>query len=73
MPSWLSTVPSLVEVEAVLAGLVFVVGTEALSADPEVAGRIDRATIERLTSPGNYLGQAPQMVDRVIASVPRTA
>jgi 3-carboxy-cis,cis-muconate cycloisomerase len=46
---------------------------EALSADPEVAGRIDRATIERLTSPGNYLGQAPQMVDQVIASVPRTA
>lgn len=46
---------------------------EALSADPEVAGRIDRATIERLTSPGNYLGQAPQMVDRVIASVPRGA
>jgi 3-carboxy-cis,cis-muconate cycloisomerase len=46
---------------------------EALCADPEVSGRIDRATIERLTNPGNYLGQAPQMVDRVIASVSRTA
>jgi 3-carboxy-cis,cis-muconate cycloisomerase len=41
---------------------------EALSADPQVSGRIDRATIERLTNPGNYLGQAPQMVDRVLQS-----
>jgi len=47
--------------------------TEALSADPEVSGHIDRATIDRLTDPGNYLGQAPQMVDRVINAVPRTA
>src|SRR3954467_2747119 len=37
---------------------------EALSADPDVSGRIDQATINRLTDPGNYLGQAPQMVDR---------
>jgi 3-carboxy-cis,cis-muconate cycloisomerase len=44
---------------------------EALLADREVTGRIDRATIERLTSPGNYLGLAPQMVDRVIASARR--
>jgi 3-carboxy-cis,cis-muconate cycloisomerase len=44
---------------------------EALSADPEVSQRIDRATIERLTNPRNYLGQAQQMVDRVINSVPR--
>jgi 3-carboxy-cis,cis-muconate cycloisomerase len=41
---------------------------EALSADPQVSARIDRATIERLTNPGNYLGQAPQMVDRVLQS-----
>ena len=41
---------------------------DALSADPRVSARIDRATIERLTSPGNYLGLAPEMVDRVIAS-----
>lgn len=45
---------------------------EALQADPEISGRIDQATIERLTDPGNYLGQAPQMVDRVLASTPRT-
>src|SRR3954469_10144382 len=46
---------------------------EALAADPEISGRIDRATTDRLTDPGNYLGQAPQMVDRVLASAPRKA
>ena len=40
---------------------------DALSADPQVSSRIDRATIDRLTSPGNYLGLAPEMVDRVLA------
>jgi 3-carboxy-cis,cis-muconate cycloisomerase len=44
---------------------------EALLADSQVTARIDRATIERLTSPGNYLGLAPQMVDRVLASSAR--
>jgi 3-carboxy-cis,cis-muconate cycloisomerase len=44
---------------------------EALSADPRVASRIDRATIDRLTSPKNYLGLAPDMVDRVLASSKR--
>jgi 3-carboxy-cis,cis-muconate cycloisomerase len=44
---------------------------EALFADPQVTDRIDRATIERLTSPGNYLGLAPVMVDRVIAATRR--
>jgi 3-carboxy-cis,cis-muconate cycloisomerase len=44
---------------------------DALSADPQVSAHIDRATIERLTSPGNYLGLAPQMVDRVLGSRPR--
>ncbi len=43
----------------------------ALSADPRVSGRIDRATIDRLTSPRNYLGLAPEMVDRVLASSTR--
>jgi 3-carboxy-cis,cis-muconate cycloisomerase len=43
----------------------------ALLADPQVTDRIDRATIMRLTSPGNYLGLAPQMVDRVLASSSR--
>jgi 3-carboxy-cis,cis-muconate cycloisomerase len=44
---------------------------DALSADPQVSTRIDRATIERLTSPDNYLGLAPEMVDRVLAAFPR--
>jgi 3-carboxy-cis,cis-muconate cycloisomerase len=44
---------------------------DALSTDPQVSSRIDRATIERLTSPKNYLGLAPEMVDRVIAASPR--
>ena len=44
---------------------------DALSADPRVTERIDRATIDRLTSPGNYLGLAPEMVDRVLKSAKR--
>ncbi len=44
---------------------------EALLADPRVADRIDRATIERLTSPKNYLGLAPAMVDRVLGAATR--
>ena len=45
--------------------------SEALVANPKISGRIDQATIDRLTTPRNYLGQARQMVDRVLASVPR--
>ena len=44
---------------------------DALSADARVSARIDRATIERLTSPRNYLGLAPEMVDRVLADSKR--
>ena len=44
---------------------------DALSADFRVSSRIDRATIDRLTSPKNYLGLAPEMVDRVLASAKR--
>jgi 3-carboxy-cis,cis-muconate cycloisomerase len=44
---------------------------DALSADTRVSERIDRATIDRLTSPKNYLGLAPQMVDRVLATSKR--
>jgi 3-carboxy-cis,cis-muconate cycloisomerase len=44
---------------------------DALSADPRISSRIDRAAIDRLTAPGNYLGLAPQMVDRVLASAKR--
>jgi 3-carboxy-cis,cis-muconate cycloisomerase len=41
---------------------------DALSADTRVSSRIDRASIERLTQPANYLGLAPAMVDRVLAN-----
>ncbi len=40
---------------------------DALSCDDRVSTRIDRATIDRLTSPENYLGLSPLMVDRVLA------
>ena len=40
---------------------------EALVALPEVSEHFDRATIDRLTDPANYLGLAPQMVDRALA------
>lgn len=39
---------------------------DALAALPEVTRHFDRATIDRLTDPSNYLGLAPQMVDRAI-------
>ena len=41
---------------------------DVLAADPEISKHLDRAAIERLTDPANYLGMAPQMVDRVLAS-----
>jgi 3-carboxy-cis,cis-muconate cycloisomerase len=44
---------------------------DALSADSRTSARIDRATIERLTSPRNYLGLAPEMVDRVLTATKR--
>ena len=37
------------------------------------ADLFDRATIDRLTAPHNYLGLAPKMVDRVLAAAPRDA
>ena len=41
---------------------------DALASDPRVSTHIDRATIDRLTAPENYLGLAPDMVDRVLAA-----
>jgi 3-carboxy-cis,cis-muconate cycloisomerase len=41
---------------------------EALSRNPAVTDRIDPDTIARLTSPDNYLGLAPEMVDRVLGA-----
>ena len=40
---------------------------EALAALPAVTQHFDRAAIDRLTDPANYLGLAPQMVDRALA------
>ncbi|MDC7786416.1 adenylosuccinate lyase family protein [Rhodoplanes sp. TEM] len=42
--------------------------SDVLARDPEVAAILDRAAIERLTDPANYLGLAEQMVDQVLAS-----
>lgn len=41
---------------------------EALCALPAVTAHVDRAAIERLTDPANYLGLAPEMVDRALAA-----
>jgi 3-carboxy-cis,cis-muconate cycloisomerase len=40
---------------------------EALAALPEVTKHLDRTAIDRMTDPANYLGLAPQMVDRALA------
>jgi 3-carboxy-cis,cis-muconate cycloisomerase len=40
---------------------------EVLADDPEVSRHFDRAALDRLTDPANYLGLAPAMVDRVLA------
>jgi 3-carboxy-cis,cis-muconate cycloisomerase len=42
---------------------------DALARDPAVAGRLDRAAIERLIDPANYLGSTQGFIDRVIAAV----
>jgi 3-carboxy-cis,cis-muconate cycloisomerase len=39
---------------------------DALAREPEVANRLDRAAIERLTDPAHYLGSADAFVDRVL-------
>ena len=46
---------------------------EVLGADAGIAAHFDPAAIDRMTDPANYLGLAPQMVDRVIASCERPA
>jgi 3-carboxy-cis,cis-muconate cycloisomerase len=40
---------------------------QALAALPEVTKHFDRAAIDRMTDPANYLGLAPQMVDQAVA------
>ena len=44
---------------------------EALAKVPQVTTHFDRAAIDHLTDPANYLGAAPAMVDRVLASSDR--
>ena len=39
---------------------------DVLNAMPGVSSHLDPALVERLTDPANYLGLAPQMVDRVL-------
>jgi len=40
---------------------------DALAKVPEVTKHLDRAALEKLTDPANYLGAAGEMVDRVVA------
>ena len=40
---------------------------DVLAADGAVAPHLDRQALERLVEPGNYLGEAREIVDRVIA------
>jgi 3-carboxy-cis,cis-muconate cycloisomerase len=42
---------------------------DALQRDPAVASRLDRAAIENLIDPANYLGSSQGFIDRVIAAV----
>jgi 3-carboxy-cis,cis-muconate cycloisomerase len=46
---------------------------EALAALPTVTAHFDRAAIDRLTDPANYLGLSPQMVDRALTESAKTA
>jgi 3-carboxy-cis,cis-muconate cycloisomerase len=39
---------------------------DALAALPQVTQHFSREAIDRMTDPANYLGLAPQMVDRAI-------
>jgi 3-carboxy-cis,cis-muconate cycloisomerase len=41
---------------------------DALGREKAVAGRLDRAAIERLTDPAHYLGSADAFIDRVLAA-----
>ena len=41
---------------------------DALERDPAVSARLDRAAIERLIDPSNYLGSTQGFIDRVVAA-----
>ena len=40
---------------------------DLLCEDKEIAAHLDRAALAKLCDPANYLGQAGEMVDRVLA------
>ena len=42
---------------------------ELLAAHPEIARHVDRAALQRMLDPANYLGQSGVMVDRVLAQL----
>lgn len=42
---------------------------DLLAAHPQISQHVDRATLERLLDPANYLGQSGVMVDRVLAKL----
>ncbi|TAL54391.1 adenylosuccinate lyase family protein [Pandoraea sp.] len=42
---------------------------ELLCAHPEIAAHVDRAALEGMLDPANYLGQSALMVDRVLATL----
>ena len=42
---------------------------ELLAAHPQISRHVDRAQLERLLAPENYLGQSGVMVDRVLAQM----
>ncbi len=50
--------------EALSGDIAFV---EALARHPDIASRIERAELERLVDPANYLGAAPAMARRLLA------
>jgi 3-carboxy-cis,cis-muconate cycloisomerase len=41
---------------------------DALAREPTVAAKLDRAAIEQLTDPGQYLGSTNAFIDRVVAA-----
>jgi 3-carboxy-cis,cis-muconate cycloisomerase len=44
---------------------------DALAREPSVTGRLDRAAIDRLTDPAQYLGSSDSFVDRVLGAAAR--
>jgi 3-carboxy-cis,cis-muconate cycloisomerase len=46
---------------------------ELLVVHPEIARHVDRAALEAMLDPANYLGQSGVMVDRVLARMPAAA